>query len=125
MALLGKIDSFNHGSDDICEYIERVDQYFFANDINDAKKKTAIFLTVIGSDTYSLLRNLLAPVSPSNKTVEELFEILKEHLKPIIIAERYKFYCRDQKENEMISDYIAVLRKLTLIATLGNFLMKH
>ena len=125
MALLGKIDSFNHGSDDICEYIERLDQYFLADDINDAKKKTAIFLTVIGSDTYSLLRNLLAPVSPSNKTVEELFEILKEHLKPIIIAERYKFYCRDQKENEMISDYIAVLRKLTLIATLGNFLMKH
>ena len=39
MALLGKIDSFNHGPDDVCEYIERVDQYFFANDINDAKKK--------------------------------------------------------------------------------------
>ena len=111
MALLGKIDSFNHGPDDVCEYIERVDQYFFANDINDAKKKTAIFLTVIGSDTYSLLRNLIAPVSPSTKTVEELVEILKEHFKPqpIVIAERYKFYCRDQKENETISDYITVL----------------
>ena len=123
MALVGKIDSFNHGSDDICEYIERLDQYFFANDINDAKKKTAIFLTVIGNDTYSLLRNLLAPVSPSTKTVEELFEILKEHLKPqpIVIAGRYKFYCRDQKENETVSDYIAVLRKLTLTATLRNF----
>ena len=91
MTLLGKIDSFNDGSDDISEYIERVDQYFFVNDINDAKKKTAIFLTVIGSDTYNLLRNLLAPVSPSTKTVEELFKILKEHLKPqpIVVAERY------------------------------------
>ena len=39
MALLGKIDSFNHSSDDICECIERVDQYFFANDINDGKEK--------------------------------------------------------------------------------------
>ena len=71
VALLGKINSFNHGSDDICEHIEGVDQYFFANNINDAKKKTAIFLTVIGSDSCSLLRNLLAPVSPSTKTVEE------------------------------------------------------
>ena len=97
--------------DDICECIERVDQYFFANDIDDAKKKTAIFLTVIGSDTYILFRNLLAPGTPSTKTVEELFEILKEHFKPqpIIIAEWYKFYCRDQNENETISDYIAVL----------------
>ena len=67
---------------------------------------TAIFLTVIGSDTYSLLRNLLAPVSPSTKTVEKLFKILKEHLKPqpIVTAERYKFYGRDQKENETITD---------------------
>ena len=124
MAVLGQIDSFNHNSDDTCEYIERVDQYFYANDINDAKKKTAIFLAFIGSDTYSLLRNLLAPVSASTKTVEELFETLKEHLKPqtIVIAERYKCCCRDQKENETISDYIAVLRKLTLNCNFREFL---
>lgn len=28
MALLGKIESFNQKEDDICEYIERVDQCF-------------------------------------------------------------------------------------------------
>ena len=65
MALLGNIDFFNHNSDDICEYIETVDQYFFDNDVDDANKKIAIFLKVTGSDTSSLLRNLLAPVSPS------------------------------------------------------------
>ena len=47
MVLLGKIDSFNLKSNDICEYLERVEQNFFANDIEGAKKKTAIFLTVI------------------------------------------------------------------------------
>ena len=89
-----------------------------------AKKKTAIFLTVNGSDTYSLLRNLLAPFSLSTKTVEELFEILKAHVKPqpTVIAEKYKFYYRDQKENEIISDYIAVLRKLTLNYNFKEFL---
>ena len=124
MAVLGQIDSFNHNSGDTCKYIERVDQYFYANDINDAKKKTAIFLAFIGSDTYSLLRNLLAPVSRSTKTVEELFETLKEHLKlqTIVIAERYKCYRSDQKENETISDYIAALRKLTLNCNFREFL---
>ena len=52
-----------------------------------------MFLTVTGSDTYSLLRVLLVYVSPSTKTVEDLCVISKEHLKPqpIVIAERYKF----------------------------------
>ena len=123
MALLRKIYSFNHQSDDICicecEYIERVDQYFFAKDIDDAKKKTAIFLTVIGSNTYSFLINLLPLASPSTRTVQELFEILKKHLKPqpIVIAERYKFLyqnCRDQNENETVGNHISVLQKLNL-----------
>ena len=67
---------------------------------------------------------MLAPVSLSTRTVEELFEILKEHLKPqlIVIAERYKFYCRDQKENETISDYITVLWQLTLNCNFREFL---
>ena len=80
MALLGKIDSFNHNSDDICGYIGRTDQCIFANDIDEAKKKEkkkhAIFLKIIGSDTYSFLRNFLAPVSLSTETVEGLFKIL-------------------------------------------------
>ena len=64
MALLGKIDSFNHNSVDICEYAEIVDQNIFANDIDDVEKETAMFLTVTGSDIYRLLWNLLAPVFP-------------------------------------------------------------
>ena len=80
MALLGKIDSFNHNSDDICGYIGRTDQCIFANDIDEAKKKKkkkqAKFLKIIGSDTYSFLRNFLAPVSLSTETVDGLFEIL-------------------------------------------------
>ena len=64
--------------------------YFCIIDTGDAKKKTALSLTVIGSETSSLLRKLLAPVSPSIKTAEKLSEILKKRLKPqpIVIAER-------------------------------------
>ena len=91
MALLGRIDSFNLKTDNISEYIERVEQYFIANYITDEKKQSAIFLTVIGNETYNLLRNLLAPESPAGKTVKTLTETLIYHLKtqPIIIAERF------------------------------------
>ena len=54
MALLRKSHFFNHKSDNVSEYIERVDQLFFTNNIDDAKKKIKIFLTVIVNDTYSL-----------------------------------------------------------------------
>ena len=94
MALLGRIDSFDLKTDNITEYIERVEQYFIENDVTDEKTQTAIFLTVIGNETYRLLRNLLAPESLAGKTVKTLSETLIDHLKPqpIIIAERYKFY---------------------------------
>ena len=64
-----------------------------------------MFLTIIGNETYSFLRNLLAPESPAGKTVKTLSETLIDHLKrqPTEIAERYKFYCRDQSENETIT----------------------
>ena len=97
MALLGRIDSFDLKTDNITEYIERVEQYFIANDVTDEKKQTAIFLTVTGNEMYSLLRNLLAPESLAGKTVKTLSETLIDYVKPqpIIIAEHYKFYSRD------------------------------
>ena len=83
-----------------------------------------MFLTIIGNETCSFLRNLLAPESPAGKTVKTLSETLIDHLKPqpIIFAERYKFYCRDQPENETITEYLAEFRKLTLNCDLKDFL---
>ena len=124
MALPGRIDSFDLKTDNITEYTERVEQYFIANDVTDEKKQTAIFLTVIGNEMYNLLRNLLAPESPAGKTVKTLSETLTDHLKPqpLIIAERYKFYFRDQSENETITEYLAELRKLTLNCEFKDYL---
>ena len=113
MALLGRIGSFDLKTDNITEYIERVVQYFIANYVTDEKKQTAVFLTIIGNETYSLLRNLLAPESPAGKTVKTLSETLIDHLEPqsIIIAERYQFYCRDRSENEVITEYMTYVSK--------------
>ena len=44
MALLGKNDSFNHGSDNLCEYIEKVDQIFSLM-ISMMQRKRLIFLS--------------------------------------------------------------------------------
>ena len=56
-------------------FIERLDAYFFTNTItgNGAEeKKRAILLTVYGSKTYSLMKNLLAPRKPTEKNVQRI-----------------------------------------------------
>ena len=101
-----------------------MDQYFLANDVEDVGKQRAILITVIGSQTYTLLKNLLHPELPSSKSYAELTEKLKEHLcpAPIKIAERYKFYEAKQKPDEQLAQYLARLRKMTEHCDFGNFL---
>ena len=122
--LLGSIEQFDLNSGNWNEYVEHLEQYLIANEIVDPQKKVAVFLTIIGSETYSLLRNLLAPVKPATRTFEDLIGELKKHLNPtpIVIAERYKFYDRQQKRDETLSEYMAALRKLTEHCEFGGFL---
>ena len=124
MSLLGRIEQFVHGVDLWNDYWEMIDQYFKANEITDNAKRTATFLTLIGKETYSLLNSLMAPEKPSSKKVEELNAILNEHLepKPIVIAERHKFYNRVQFEAESVATYIMELRKLTIHCEFNAFL---
>lgn len=65
MASIGKIDVFD---ENWATYIERLEQYFIANNIADNKRVPAL-LSLIGPKTYSLLRDLTAPLKPSNKNI--------------------------------------------------------
>ena len=124
MSYFGVISPFNLQHGDFNEYMERLEQYFVANKIEDDKQKTAIFITVIGEETYSLLRNLMAPIKPHSKSCTELANLLIEHLnpKPIVIAERFKFYGRNQHEGESVSEFLAELRRLSLHCEFEAFL---
>ena len=112
-ALIGRIDPFDRSEEDWHTYVERLDQYLEANNIND--KKVPAFISLIGPKTYGLLKSLLAPEKPSTKSYKDLIEILGKHLdpKPLVIAERFRFHKRDQREGESVTAYLAELRRLT------------
>ena len=113
-AIIGQIEAFRSESDDWEQYTERLEQYFLANSIDGDARKLAVLLTVIGSKTYALLSDLLAPEKPATKSYAELVEVLKVHLKPkrLIIAERFHFHQRVQEEGETVATYMAALRRL-------------
>ena len=77
-------------------------------------KKVATFLTLVGSETYLLLKSLLSPKLPSAFTFVEIAAKLKDHLKlrRLTVAEIYKFHQRNQKEGEDVTTFAAELRRL-------------
>ena len=109
MATLGSIESL----EDWNAYSERFEQYVIANEIKDEKKIVATFLTTIGSKTYNVLPDLLAPEKPSAVRLEDLVQSLRDHYepKPIVIAERFHFQKREQHEGEGVAVYSAALKK--------------
>ena len=86
MATLGHIGKFELIEENILAYLEHVELFFTANGIKDEKKVTEL-LSVIGLKIYALLHDLLAPDKLQDKSVADLFEMLKKHygLKPVII----------------------------------------
>ena len=119
----GKIEEFQPQNEPFTAYLERVQLYFMANGVR-AAKQVSVFLTVIGSKNYALLRNLLSPDLPQDKSLDELTAILKGHFepKPVIIAERFYFHRRNQTVGETIADYVAELRRLTTHCEYGTHL---
>ena len=53
-----------------------------ANGITDAEKKRAIFLSVVGPSMYRLIKNLVSPAKPGEKSFDQLVEILSGHYNP-------------------------------------------
>ncbi len=123
MPTIGSLREFNDKEEEWESYIERLEQYFIANNV-EADKKVAVLISTVGANTYALMKDILAPTKPHTKTFAELTSVLKSHLspEPITIAERFRFYKRDQAESESISEYIAVLKRLSSKCLFGLFL---
>ena len=112
---LGKPAEFQAGTDSVDEYVDRFKLYCTANDVADDDKQRAIFLATVGATAYKLLCNLTKPGKPQDKTLDKRTELMRNHCesKTIVIAERFRFYERVQKEGENVASYLAELRRLS------------
>ena len=92
-----------------------------------ANYEVATFLALIGADAYGVLRNLLAPELPKDKSFGELKELLVSHYlpKPILITERFKFHRRNQLGSETVAQFVVELKQLALKCEFGTFWEKR
>ena len=61
MATHGSIEEFNPDRETWTAYTERLGEYFLANDVKSAEKQRVILLSMCGTLTYQLVRDLVAP----------------------------------------------------------------
>ncbi len=120
---IGHMQEFNPETETVTAYLERFQMFVSANSIADDKLVPTL-LTVVGSTHYTLIRGLVSPELPKDKSFDELVDVLKKHYdpEPIIIAERFHFYERRQKPTESIANYLATLRRLASRCEFGAFL---
>jgi hypothetical protein len=59
--MIGKIENFNEQNSCWETYHERLELLFTVNDIKEDVKKIPLLLSFLGPETYTTLRNLLAP----------------------------------------------------------------
>ena len=110
----GKLSTFDQHSESWTSYSERLGYYFTANDITDETKKKSILLSCSGAATYDLLKNLLQPTCPNDKSYDELVKVLSDYFnpKPSTIVQRYKFNTRVRESGESVASYVAALKSL-------------
>ncbi|XP_049524585.1 uncharacterized protein LOC119455976 [Dermacentor silvarum] len=123
MARLGKLDEYDEKEQNFESYLERFEHFVTANDIKE-EKKLAVFLSVIGARTYEVLKSLVVPAVPGDKSFEEVTVLLTKHYSPScsVIAECCKFNKRAQEEQESVEDFIVALKHLARKCDFGLFL---
>lgn len=112
--LVSNFGSFDPDKEDFSNYKQRLENYLkLKNVFNDKDISAKVLLNCIGSKYYELLTSLTAPNLPTEKTYEQLIELLETYLcpKPNVVVQQHRFLSCSQKSEENIAAYIAELRK--------------
>ena len=122
MATYGAICEFDDKHSKWSIYKQRLNFYFEANGITDAKQKRAIFVSVVGDKTYETLLGLVAPKEPPKVEFDELMKCLDEYYSPTpnIIVEQFKFYDCSKLDDETMLQYLTRLKSLSRSCRFGE-----
>ncbi|GBN40060.1 hypothetical protein AVEN_1142-1 [Araneus ventricosus] len=117
------MEPFNAEVETFTSYLDRLEMFFTTNNVPD-DKKVPTMITLLSAKTYALLRNLVEPVKPEDKSFQELIAILAKQLnpKPLVILERFRFHQWNQTEGKSMAEFCAQLKKLATNCEFGQFL---
>ena len=114
----------NLSSREIEDYLERFEIWCTTRNLKE-DKKSANFLTSIGKDAYSLVKNLAFPEPPILLPYETLKNLLLKHVQPINFeaAERAKFHTLFRQDRQDIRQFILQLQTQAARCNFGDQLL--
>ena len=124
----GSLKEFDPKKESIEDFKERFEFYCLANNIkgdsDHARRKKALFITLLGQETFAKLKVLTSPTPVADLTLPAIMEHLLGHYRPqtIEIAERFKFFKHAQLKGEGIAEFMAELRRLAKTCNFGDYL---
>ena len=120
----GLVSNVNHFNinDDWDIFIERLEQYFIANRVEDARK-VPVLLTTISEAVYRMLKNLCDPVTPASKSFEDLKQLLTEQFKPAISVYRKRIvFDALRQSQETVREWYVKVKTLAAECEFGSSL---
>lgn len=86
-------------------YLQCLEFFFQANDIDGNEKKRATLCSVCGPATCAIVRSLCSPDAPSAMAYDEIVRCLSNHFspRPSVTVKRLKFGTRQQQPGESLT----------------------
>lgn len=124
MATHGTLTTFDSSTTNWTSYVDQLNYYFVANDIEDDAKQCAILLSACGQSTFATICSLVGEDTLKGIKYGDLIKVLSEHYdpKPSSIVQRYKFYYCVRAEGESVANYVAYLRAFAKYCDYGDTL---
>ena len=122
------VREFNLNKKSIIDFKECLEFYCttknFCGEGEHAQQKRALFIILLGQETFTKLKILASPMPVSDLTLDAIMEKLLGHYRPQIIkiAERVKVFKRSQKKGESITKFMAKLWQLAKTCNFGDYL---
>jgi len=104
------------------DWLERFELHAITNKAIKDENVTAFYLTYIGKEAYSLLKDLAFPKKLTDSNPKELHKLLIDHLKPqnFELTERAKFHSLIRDSSESYKDFLLRLQKQSSKCNFGN-----
>ncbi|KRX72206.1 hypothetical protein T06_255, partial [Trichinella sp. T6] len=112
---LGHIEEFDTSNPkEWNSYASRLMFYLEANKVSADADKRAVLLSSCGSALFKLVKSLLSPAKPVERSFDEIISVLNDHFapQPSEIVNRHIFHQRKQRPGETVAEFIADLRRL-------------
>ena len=121
----GSLKEFDPKKESIEDFKERFEFYCLANNIkgdgDHARRKKALFITLLGQETFAKLKVLTSPTPVADLTLPAIMEHLLSHYRPQTIEIAEFFKCA-QLKGESIAEFMAELQWLAKTCNFGDYL---